>query len=103
NSGSALKPKIAAALLATALFSAYLPACQTKPIAADAQAPTTPPKRLSQRMPLAQYIPAPGLRWLVQLKPRALVENESIRNDWQPVFSSQRMAAFRAASGFDPS
>ncbi len=53
-------------------------------------------------MPLAEYIPAPGLRWLVQIKPRALIENESVRSDWQPVFSSERIAAFQAASGFDP-
>lgn len=97
-----MKRKVAAAHLATVLLIASLPSCQTKQSSGEPKTPVTQPKKLSVRMPLAEYIPAPGLRWLVQIRPRALVKDDSIRKDWEPVFTSQRIDAFRAASGFDP-
>lgn len=52
--------------------------------------------------PLESHIPSVGLRWLVHLRPRDLVEDEELLADWEGFFQAQRVQAFTRASGIDP-
>lgn len=89
-------------LLAGALLASVLTACASSPPPAEPVAPTEPPK-LSARLDLAEYLPAPGLRWLVSLKPQELSANTQLQSDWESVFSGDRLQEFRAGTGFDAS
>lgn len=53
--------------------------------------------------PLPSHIPSVGLRWLVELKPRALVAHPRFQKDWEVVFAAEGIQAFTKASGADPS
>lgn len=52
--------------------------------------------------PLASHVPSAGLKWLVQLKPRALLAHAHFRDDWAVVFPGERLRAFTKTSGADP-
>lgn len=52
--------------------------------------------------PLEEYLPSPGISWLVKLLPQELVGDEHLRRDWEKVFTAQNLNDFTKVSGFDP-
>lgn len=76
------------------------PRSSTPPVASS-EAPE-PEKRPGIRLPLSEYVPAPGLRALIALRPRQLISDEALRRDWAPLLGAERLRAYSAASGVDP-
>lgn len=77
-----------------------LTGCASSPPPAE-PAPPASPRQLSARLPLSEYLPASGLRWLVALRPQELSANKQLQSDWESVFTGERLAEFRAGTGFD--
>lgn len=84
-------------------FLALSTACSpSQPPNNVAAAPQPKPKASVPLRSLAAHIPSGGLRWLVELKPRALSAHPEFRRDWEAVFATERISAFTKASGADP-
>lgn len=90
--------KVAAGLF----FCAFCTACSSSPPPRQTKAEPAA-ERPSLLRPLPSHIPSAGLRWLVELKPRALMEHRRFRKDWEAVFAAEGIRAFTQASGADPS
>lgn len=94
-----LSPVLARLTLVASLF-ASVTSCGPAPLTKE-PAPL-PPLSRAARLELDEYLPAPGLRWLVQAKPRALYSDERLRDEWSVVFSAERLEEFQESSGFEP-
>lgn len=68
--------------------------------------PEQPPKAAESapalRLSLAEYIPAPGLRWLIHLRPRQLLEIPGLKQEWARLLGAERIRAFALVSGIEP-
>lgn len=51
--------------------------------------------------PLESYLPSPGLCWLLQLKPRNLLEHERVAASFARLVPEERREAFLSTSGVD--
>lgn len=87
----------AGVLLSLSALSSCAPPPSGEPVA-----PSGKPAVHVQLRPLKSYVPAVGMRWLVQLRPQALMSHPRFSKDWKPVFASDRILAFTHASGADP-
>lgn len=88
---------------ATALFALLVSivACSSPRPQTDVAAPQPTTTSVELR-PLHSHLPSGGLRWLVELKPQALMAHPQFRKDWEVVFNAERIVAFTKASGADP-
>jgi len=62
--------------------------------------PPLPPAAHAARLPLSDYVPAAGLRWLVHARPREIFADERLLADWKTVFTEKRLRDFQNSSGF---
>lgn len=91
---------IFAVLLGSALISA---ACHQER-RADAAATAAPASQQApKRLALQQLLPAPGVAVIMHLRPAELMATNALRQSWEPVLKTDRLAAFQHATGFDPS
>ncbi len=77
----------------------FLAACRPGSPPPHAVDPSQAKPVAQKRIPLHELIPAPGLVFAVELRPRQLWENTALRQDWRRVFKGERIAAFERASG----
>src|SRR5690606_8986296 len=84
---------------ARALAALLLTACASSP--APAPAPPRRPVPPLHRGPLADYVPAAGLRWMVLGKPRAVAQHPSFRDSLGLLFPQARLLAFAQGAGVD--
>jgi len=66
----------------------------------------TPPPGLQKpsaaHLSLPAYLPAANLKWLVHVRPRALLKTPGFSDDWSALISKEHLKSFQIASGFDP-
>lgn len=66
------------------------------------QQPTTvAPASGAPVRPLSEFVASAGLRWLVLVEPRALLEHESIRAGFDRIAPDERLRAFQGETGVD--
>lgn len=72
-------------------------ACAPTPPKAAVRAPPPPPRYSGK---LEDYVPAAGLRWLVQAQPAKLAESQSFRPALELLLTAERLRATAQATGF---
>lgn len=53
------------------------------------------------RTELSSLIPAPGVVYLLQLRPARLMADHQLRKDWEAVFESERLSSVERATGLE--
>lgn len=89
---------------ALAIGWALCSSCHPPSRPAEDPAGTTadPPERKAIRLPLQDYLSGAGVRYLLNLHPKALLQVPGLRQDWLPLLGTERLAAYSSASGIDP-
>jgi hypothetical protein len=68
---------------------------------AKANPPQEEEQHLARRLPLSAYLGRAGLRWVLQIRPQALLSNRQFRADWSKVLKPKGIAALGLITGVD--
>lgn len=86
-------------VLAVALMGSQLVGCRAP--APAPRANSSQKTQQIQRHALPSLIPAPGILFLIELKPAELMSNRALRKQWDLLLRSDRLEAFQKVSGLD--
>ncbi len=89
---------LAVRLLATAvLFSLVACGGSQQPKAQPAE----PSKPALHQGPITDFVPAAGLRWMAVVRPKELLQDQTLRQGLEKLFPNQRLDGFAQNSGLD--